>query len=166
MAQVERFPALTANAHLAIDQRLKRQQTGIAAPGEFAVMDHQRNLGAQIQARQLRAHAQRERRAAQQAALFCFSDTSQRQQTSTALYPSARQGAIGHAALRSSHRLALDEKAYSPRAWSTMLCEKIKNAQAAGEPDTGETYYHHWLVTLEQMVAENGGTSAQTLAQH
>ena len=47
-----------------------------------------------------------------------------------------------------------------------MLCEKIKNAQAAGEPDTGETYYHHWLVTLEHMVAENGGTSAQTLAQH
>jgi hypothetical protein len=44
-----------------------------------------------------------------------------------------------------------------------MLCE---NAQAAGEPDTGETYYHHWLVTLEHMVAENGGTSAQTLAQH
>jgi len=47
-----------------------------------------------------------------------------------------------------------------------MLCEKIKNAQAAGEPDTGDTYYHHWLVTLEHMVAENGGTSAQTLAQH
>ena len=47
-----------------------------------------------------------------------------------------------------------------------MLCEKIKNAPAAGEPDTGETYYHYWLVTLEHMVAENGGTSAQTLAQH
>ena len=30
-----------------------------------------------------------------------------------------------------------------------MFC-KDKNAQAAGEPDTGETYYHHWLVTLEQ----------------
>jgi len=38
-----------------------------------------------------------------------------------------------------------------------MLCEKIKNAQAAGEPDTGETYYHHWLVTLEQMVARMAG---------
>ena len=47
-----------------------------------------------------------------------------------------------------------------------MFCEKIKNAQAAGGHDTGETYCHHWLVTLEHMVAENGGTSAQTLAQH
>ena len=63
--------------------------------------------------------------------------------------------------------LALYEKGlFAWREWAAMLGEEIKKAQAAGDPDTGETYYHHWLVTLEHMVAENGGTSAQTLAQH
>ena len=50
--------------------------------------------------------------------------------------------------------------------WSAMLGEEIKKAQAAGDPDTGETYYHHWLKTLERMVAEKGATSAQALEQH
>ena len=50
--------------------------------------------------------------------------------------------------------------------WSAMLGEEIKKAQAAGDPDTGETYYHHWLATLERMVAAKGATSAQALAQH
>ena len=47
-----------------------------------------------------------------------------------------------------------------------MLGEEIKKAQAAGDPDTGETYYHHWLATLERMAAEKGATSPQALAQH
>jgi hypothetical protein len=34
-----------------------------------------------------------------------------------------------------------------------MLGETIKAAQAAGDPDTGEAYYHHWLATLERMTA-------------
>jgi nitrile hydratase accessory protein len=50
--------------------------------------------------------------------------------------------------------------------WSVMLGEEIKKAQAAGDPDTGETYYHHWLATLERMVAEKGVTSPQSLAEH
>ena len=50
--------------------------------------------------------------------------------------------------------------------WARMLGEEIKKAQAAGDPDTGETYYHHWLATLERMVAEKGVTSAESLAQH
>jgi nitrile hydratase accessory protein len=50
--------------------------------------------------------------------------------------------------------------------WAAMLGEEIKKAQAAGDPDTGETYYHHWLATLERMVAEKGVTSAQSLVQH
>jgi hypothetical protein len=92
---IERFPTLTANAHLAIDQRLMREQTGIAAPGELAVMDHQRNLGAQLQPRQLRAHAQRKRRAAHRAALFCLSDASH-DKVLDSLYPSRRHVAIGY----------------------------------------------------------------------
>lgn len=40
--------------------------------------------------------------------------------------------------------------------WAATLGEEIKKAQAAGDPDTGETYYHHWLATLERLVAEKG----------
>jgi len=50
--------------------------------------------------------------------------------------------------------------------WSAMLGEEIKKAQAAGDPDTGETYYRHWLATLERMVAKKGAASAHALAQH
>jgi nitrile hydratase accessory protein len=63
--------------------------------------------------------------------------------------------------------LALYQKGlFAWSEWSAMLGEEIKKAQAAGDPDTGETYYHHWLATLERMVAEKGATSAQSLAQH
>lgn len=63
--------------------------------------------------------------------------------------------------------LALYEKGvFAWSEWAAMLAEEIKKAQAAGDPDTGETYYRHWLVTLERMVAEKGVASAQSLAQH
>jgi nitrile hydratase accessory protein len=62
--------------------------------------------------------------------------------------------------------LALHEKGlFVWPEWSVMLGEEIKKAQAAGDPDTGETYYHHWLATLERMVAAKGAASAQALAQ-
>ena len=50
--------------------------------------------------------------------------------------------------------------------WAASLGDEIKRAQAAGDPDTGETYYHHWLNTLERLVAEKGVTTAQTLARY
>jgi nitrile hydratase accessory protein len=50
--------------------------------------------------------------------------------------------------------------------WAAKLSEEIKKAQAAGDPDTGETYYRHWLATLERIVAEKGVTTAQALARH
>ena len=63
--------------------------------------------------------------------------------------------------------LALYEKGlFAWNEWTRMLGEEIKKAQAAGDPDTGETYYHHWLATLERMVAEKGVTSAESRAQH
>ncbi len=45
------------------------------------------------------------------------------------------------------------------------LGEEIKKAQAAGDPDTGETYYQHWLATLERIVAEKGLADPRTLAR-
>ena len=63
--------------------------------------------------------------------------------------------------------LALHKKAlFAWSEWSAMLGEEIKKAQAAGDPDTGETYYHHWLATLERMVAAKGAASTQALEQH
>ena len=50
--------------------------------------------------------------------------------------------------------------------WAAKLGEEIKKAQAAGDPDTGETYYRHWLATLERIVAEKGVTTSPALAQH
>jgi nitrile hydratase accessory protein len=63
--------------------------------------------------------------------------------------------------------LTLHEKGlFAWTEWSAILGEEIKKAQAAGDPDTGETYYHHWLATLERMVAAKGAASAQALEQY
>ena len=50
--------------------------------------------------------------------------------------------------------------------WAATLGAEIKRAQAAGDPDTGETYYRHWLAALERMVAEKGVTDAGTLRKY
>ena len=50
--------------------------------------------------------------------------------------------------------------------WASMLGEEIKRAQAAGDPDTGVTYYRHWLATLERIVATKSLTDAATLARY
>jgi nitrile hydratase accessory protein len=51
------------------------------------------------------------------------------------------------------------------KEWAATLGEEIRKAQAAGDPDTGETYYHHWLATLERIVAVKGLTDANALAR-
>ncbi|MCP3469875.1 nitrile hydratase accessory protein [Bradyrhizobium sp. CCGUVB1N3] len=50
--------------------------------------------------------------------------------------------------------------------WASALAEEIKRAQAAGDPDTGETYYLHWLATLERLVASKGVTSSEALHRY
>jgi nitrile hydratase accessory protein len=50
--------------------------------------------------------------------------------------------------------------------WAATLADEIKRAQALGDPDTGETYYRHWLATLERLVAEKGIASGETLARY
>jgi len=50
--------------------------------------------------------------------------------------------------------------------WAQTLSEEIKRAQAAGDPDTGATYYRHWLAALERIVARKGVTDAQTLKRY
>jgi len=50
--------------------------------------------------------------------------------------------------------------------WAAALAEDIRRAQAAGDPDTGVTYYRHWLAALERLVAEKGVADAATLARY
>ena len=50
--------------------------------------------------------------------------------------------------------------------WAATLADEIKRAQAAGDPDTGDTYYRHWLATLERLVAEKGITSEENLGRY
>ena len=53
---------------------------------------------------------------------------------------------------------------FSWSEWAASLAEEIKRAQAAGDPDTGETYYRHWLANLERLIAAKG--VASTDIQH
>jgi nitrile hydratase accessory protein len=63
--------------------------------------------------------------------------------------------------------LALHERGlFTWTEWAATIAEEIKRAQAAGDPDTGETYYRHWLNTLERLVAEKGVTDNQTLTRY
>jgi nitrile hydratase accessory protein len=50
--------------------------------------------------------------------------------------------------------------------WAATLGAEIKRAQAAGDPDTGETYYRHWLNALERLVAEKGIADEATVARY
>lgn len=50
--------------------------------------------------------------------------------------------------------------------WATTLSQEIARAQAAGDPDTGETYYHHWLAALERIVTTKGVTTRAALKDY
>ena len=63
--------------------------------------------------------------------------------------------------------LALHERGlFSWPEWAATLGEEIKRAQAAGDPDTGETYYRHWLNALERIVAARGLADTAMLARY
>jgi len=50
--------------------------------------------------------------------------------------------------------------------WAATLTAEIERAQREGDPDRGDTYYHHWLCALERLVAEKGVTDAATLDRY
>jgi nitrile hydratase accessory protein len=62
--------------------------------------------------------------------------------------------------------LALHERGlFTWKEWADALAAEIKRAQAAGDPDTGETYYLHWLAALEKLVADKGVATGAVLAR-
>lgn len=50
--------------------------------------------------------------------------------------------------------------------WAQALSRQIRAAQAAGDPDLGDTYYTHWLAALEALVAEKGASTAAELQRY
>ncbi len=54
----------------------------------------------------------------------------------------------------------LSEQGYFTwKEWADALAAEIK----AAEPDDGSRYYHHWLATLERLVAAKGLTTPQAM---
>ena len=63
--------------------------------------------------------------------------------------------------------LALHERGlFTWPEWAATLADEIKRAQHEGDPDTGETYYRHWLAALERIVADKGVADIRTLARY
>ncbi|HET8608907.1 MAG TPA: nitrile hydratase accessory protein [Burkholderiales bacterium] len=54
---------------------------------------------------------------------------------------------------------------FSWKEWADALAQAISNAQAAGDPDTGENYYLHWLDALETITRQKGLVTGELLAQ-
>ncbi|WER49177.1 nitrile hydratase accessory protein [Cupriavidus sp. WKF15] len=62
--------------------------------------------------------------------------------------------------------LALHERGvFTWTEWAGQLAQSIRDAQRAGDPDTGETYYQHWLAALEKISAAKGLVTEPLLAQ-
>jgi nitrile hydratase accessory protein len=59
-----------------------------------------------------------------------------------------------------------DRGVFTWKEWAAALSEEIKIAQANGDPDTGTTYYRHWLATLEKLVSAKGVASRDTLHRY
>jgi nitrile hydratase accessory protein len=63
--------------------------------------------------------------------------------------------------------LALHERGvFTWPEWAAALADEIRSAQAAGDPDLGNTYYRHWLAALEKLVAAKGIATADLLARY
>ena len=49
--------------------------------------------------------------------------------------------------------------------WAERLNRAIAAARAGGDPDLGNTYYHHWLAALEGIVADKTPVTAEALTR-
>ncbi len=63
--------------------------------------------------------------------------------------------------------LALHQRGlFSWGEWARALAGHIAVAQARGDADRGDTYYHHWLAALEWLVASKAASSAEELSRY
>lgn len=62
--------------------------------------------------------------------------------------------------------LALYEKGlFTWPEWAESLSQTIAQAQADGDPDTGENYYEHWLAALERIVTSKKLLDTESLKE-
>ena len=62
--------------------------------------------------------------------------------------------------------LALYERgAFTWPEWAAELAQAIRDAHLHGDPDTGATYYQHWLTALERITAAKGLVTATVLSE-
>jgi nitrile hydratase accessory protein len=45
---------------------------------------------------------------------------------------------------------------FSWSEWVEIFSQEICSAREKGDPDLGDTYYHHWLMALERICSEKG----------
>jgi len=56
-----------------------------------------------------------------------------------------------------------EEGHFTWKEWAESLAAELKAAADRGEPDDGSRYYHHWLATLERLVAAKGLTDPDAM---
>ncbi len=63
--------------------------------------------------------------------------------------------------------LALHEKGlFTWDEWAQSLSAHIREAQACGDPDRGNTYYQHWLAALESLSQSKQLTDVDSLRRY
>jgi nitrile hydratase accessory protein len=60
------------------------------------------------------------------------------------------------ARLHALSQLLIERGAITPEERAQALGDAIARAQAAGDPDRGDTYWQHYLAALEDLVARKG----------
>lgn len=61
-------------------------------------------------------------------------------------------------------RLA-ERGAFTWDEWAQALAAEIRAAQAAGDPDLGDTYYRHWLNALQRLLERKGLVDAAAVSR-
>jgi nitrile hydratase accessory protein len=56
-----------------------------------------------------------------------------------------------------------DAGVFTAAEWSDALGAAIRAAQAAGDPDLGDTYYDHWVAALESLCVTRGAIAKAAL---
>lgn len=56
-----------------------------------------------------------------------------------------------------------DAGLFTTAEWSDALGAAIRSARAAGDPDLGDTYYHHWVAALESLCVTRVGIATAAI---
>jgi nitrile hydratase accessory protein len=58
-----------------------------------------------------------------------------------------------------------EQGVFTWQEWAEQLGSTIDKAREQGDPDLGNTYYEHWLATLEYITDHKGLTNPELLAE-